>query len=63
MDISNYADVLKFAIKMQIGYIEEEDKKGKFATEYSEGYNSGMIRGLEMALEKIDASKFLWENK
>ena len=63
MDIKSYADVLKFAIKMQIGYIEEKNENGRFATEYSEGYNSGMIRGLEMALEKIDASAFLWENK
>lgn len=61
MDISNYADVLKFAIKMQIDYIEKEEEKATFATEYSEGWNRGMVRGLEIALEKIDASKFLWE--
>lgn len=61
MDIKSYADVLRFAIKLQIGYIEEEMEKGTFTTEYTEGRYNGMIRGLEMALEKIDASMFLAE--
>lgn len=62
MDIKNYAEVLKWAIKTQIGYIEDDTKKGNFATEYFEGYYAGMIRGLEIAIEKIDASMFLAEH-
>lgn len=61
MGIKEYADVLRFAIKMQIGYVEEDNENGRCATEYFEGYNDGIIRGLEMALEKIDASMFLAE--
>jgi hypothetical protein len=63
MDIKSYADVLRFAIKMQINYIEEDEKdlNTRHATEYFEGYYEGMKRGLEMALEKIDASMFLAE--
>lgn len=61
MTIKDYADVLRLAIKMQIGYIEEDGRNGRCATEYFEGYNDGIIRGLEMALEKIDASGFLME--
>lgn len=65
MTISSYADVLRFAIKMQINYIEEDEKdlSTRHATEYFEGYYEGMKRGLEMALEKIDASMFLAENR
>lgn len=59
MDVRSYADVLKFAIKMQIDYIREEGENGKFYTEYQEGYYDGMVRGLQIALEKIDASEFL----
>lgn len=59
MDIRSYADVLKFAIKLQIKNIEEEQENGTFATEYYEGYYEGMKRGLEIALTKIDKSEFL----
>lgn len=58
MDIKSYAEVLKWAMKAQIEYIEK-DEQGTFATEYMEGYYAGMRRGLEIALEKIDASMFL----
>lgn len=61
MDIRSYADVLKFAIKMQINYIEEEEESATLSTEYYEGYYRGMVRGLQIALEKIDASEFLWK--
>lgn len=63
MTKKEYADVLKFAIKLQIDYIEEDEKNGSCATEYFEGYYQGMKRGLEIALEKIDASMFLTEKE
>ena len=58
MSIKNYIEVLKWAIKSQLEYAEEE-ANGSFATEYMEGYHEGVKRGLEIALEKIDASMFL----
>lgn len=57
MDIKSYADVLRFAIKMQINYVQEEIQK-PYA---NEEYLSGVIMGLETALDKIDASMFLAE--
>lgn len=59
MTIKNYADVLKFAIQMQINYAIEDVQK-PFA---NEEYLSGVISGLQIAMEKIDASMFLAENK
>ena len=59
MTIKSYAEVLKWAIQTQIDYIEEEERNGNFETEYMEGKYRGMVRGLEIALEKIDASMFL----
>lgn len=61
MDIKSYADILRFAIKLQIANIEEGESKQTFATEYMEGYHEGIKRGLEIALQKIDASNFLME--
>lgn len=63
MDIKSYADVLRFAIRMQIGYIEKDEQEAVFATEYCEGYHAGMIYGLQIALEKIDKSMFLAEGR
>ena len=60
MNLENYANILKFAIQMQIKDIEADEEKGSFATEYYEGYYEGMKRGLEIALQKIDASSFLF---
>lgn len=57
MDIKSYADILKFAIQMQIGYVEEEIQK-PYANEER---LDGVITGLRIALEKIDASMFLVE--
>lgn len=57
MDLKSYADVLKFAIQMQIEYEKEEIQK-PFA---DEEYLSGVITGLRIAMEKIDASMFLAE--
>ena len=59
MTIKEYADVLRFAIKMQIGY-EKEEIQQPYA---NEDYLSGVITGLRIALEKIDASMFLAENR
>jgi hypothetical protein len=57
MDIKGYADVLRFAIKTQIEYQKEEIQE-PYADEQ---YHRGVIRGLTIALEKIDASMFLAE--
>jgi flagellar biosynthesis/type III secretory pathway protein FliH len=58
MSIKSYIEVLKWAIKSQLEHVEEESN-GTFATEYMEGYYEGVKKGLEIALEKIDASMFL----
>lgn len=55
--IKEYADVLRFAISMQIEY-EKEEINQPYA---DENYLSGVITGLRIALEKIDASMFLAE--
>lgn len=59
MDIKSYADILKLAIQFQIKDLEKEmeDKPPLANMEYLEGVH----RGLEIALEKIDASAFLTE--
>lgn len=57
MTIKSYADILKFAIKMQIDYVEEEIQK----PHANEEYLSGVISGLYTALDKINASMFLAE--
>lgn len=57
MNKKEYADILRFAIKLQINYIDEDMEKPFASMEYLDG----MRRGLEIALEKIDASMFLVE--
>ena len=57
MNIKEYADVLKFAIQMQIEY-EKEEIQRPFA---DEEYLRGVICGLRIAMDKIDASMFLAE--
>lgn len=59
MDIKSYADILRFAIKMQIDYKEKEFDEARSYEE--EKYLDGVIMGLRIALEKIDASMFLAE--
>jgi hypothetical protein len=59
MTIKDYADILKFAINGQIKY-EEEALQKPFA---DESYEYGIITGLRIALQKIDASAFLWEER
>lgn len=60
MDIKSYMDIMKWVMRNQIECAEEE-ANGTFATEYMEGYYAGIVRGLEVAIEKIDASMFLAE--
>ena len=63
MDIKGYADIMRWVLRTQIEYAKEEANDGEFASEYMEGYYGGIVRGLEIALEKIDASMFLAEKK
>ena len=55
MGIKDYANILKWAIKTQIEYVQEEMEK-PYA---DENYYSGVINGLQIALDKIEASMFL----
>lgn len=55
MEIKDYAAILKWAIQTQIDYQKEEIEQ-PYA---NEDFHSGVITGLEIALEKIDASMFL----
>lgn len=55
MTIKSYADILKWAIRNQIDYQKEEINQ-PYA---NEDFHSGVITGLQIALEKIDASMFL----
>ena len=59
MNKRDYADILRFAIKMQIGYVEEDMEKAGIYVD--ERYYDGIITGLRMALDKIDASEFLMD--
>lgn len=61
MDIKTYAGILKFAIMTQIDYVEEEANSSFCNTVEKANYYEGIKRGLEIALEKIDASMFLAE--
>ena len=56
--IKEYADILRFAIKMQINYEEEILRE---ASIIEENYVDGIITGLRIALDKIDKSMFLAE--
>ena len=55
MTIKSYAEVLKWAINTQIEYQKEEIQQ-PYA---DESFHDGVIAGLRIALEKIDASMFL----
>ena len=57
MELSSYMDILKFAINGQIKYVEEEMDAPFANIEYLDGVR----RGLEIALDKIEASRFLAE--
>ncbi len=59
MTIESYMDIMKWVFQTQIERAKEEANKETFSTEYMEGYYGGIVRGLEIALEKINASVFL----
>lgn len=59
MTIKGYADILKWAMRTQIEYVEEEANSGFCKTMEEARYYEGIKKGLEIALEKIDASMFL----
>lgn len=61
MTKKDYADILKFAINGQIECAKEELEGILFLEESR--YLEGIIRGLKIALEKIDASAFLWDRE
>ena len=57
MDIKHYMDIMKFVFSSQIECAKEElEQPGA-----DETYLAGIIRGLQIAQEKIDASMFLAE--
>lgn len=56
MTVKDYAEILKWAIKTQIGYKEETLAE---CDAMNEDYVSGIITGLHIALDKIEASMFL----
>lgn len=58
MTMKDYAELLKGVIKMQIGYKEEELQE---CSTMKEDYLNGVIAGLYIAMEKIDASMFIVE--
>ena len=58
MTMKDYAELLKGVLKMQIGYKEEELQNAMLERE---DYLEGIIAGLYIAIEKIDASMFLAE--
>lgn len=58
MTMKDYAELLKGVLKMQIGYKEEELQNASIERE---DYLEGIIAGLYIAIEKIDASMFLAE--
>ena len=59
MTIKSYADVLRWAIQNQISYVQEEANSSFCNTMEKAVYYEGIQKGLEIALEKIDASMFL----
>lgn len=61
MTIKDYAGILKWAINTRIDYVTEEANSGFCHTMEEARYYEGIKKGLEIALEKIDASMFLAE--
>lgn len=59
MTIKSYADILKWAIRNQVEYVQEEANSSFCNTMEKAMYYEGIQKGLEIALEKIDASMFL----
>jgi ketol-acid reductoisomerase len=61
MDAKRYAEILKSVLRMQVVERMKEIQMGSYATEYMEGYEEGIVKGLEIAMEKIEKSSFLFE--
>lgn len=58
MDIKAYTDILKWVMKSQIDYVRDEAESEAQTIEKA-AYYEGIEKGLEIALEKIEASMFL----
>ena len=61
MDAKRYAEILKSVIQMQVIELRKRAEDNEFTGDYTDGWSQGVVRGLEIALEKIDASAFLYE--
>lgn len=62
MTKNEYANILNAAIRLQIApYKEYLDKYESECESNDFVYREGIVRGLEIALEKIEASMFLCE--
>ena len=59
MTKKEYAEVLKAVIKMQLVSVQEDLKMKDYDDEYLEG----VVQGLDIALDKIEASMFLTEKE
>ncbi len=60
MSIKDYAEVLRFAIQLQVDEVKKELSE-EIIIDENERYLEGIKQGLEIALQKIEASKFLME--
>jgi hypothetical protein len=56
MDLKGYSDVLKFAIQIQLDSVNKELQSDIIL---DESYLRGVKTGLQIALDKIEASMFL----
>lgn len=60
MDKKDYADILKSVLQMQKYAVADEIRQRLNCGDNVE-FLEGIVRGLEIAMEKIDASMFLTE--
>lgn len=60
MSKKEYAEVLKWVMKSQIDYVRDEAKSGVNTIEEA-AYYEGIEKGLQIAMDKIEASMFLTE--
>ena len=58
MDKKEYADILKAVLQMQ-KYAVNDDIRKRLNCGDDVDFLEGVVRGLEIAMEKIDASMFL----
>ena len=62
MNKKEYADILKFAMQSQKHSVNDEIRERLHRGEDVD-FLEGVVRGLEIAIEKIDASMFLTEKE